>query len=137
MAKKAKIFYVSLLDELRREDKLAWFRENPFWSIEFEHITPDEQHNWIVSENDFADFLPLMDRGIKFGYGGEAVFRLYSLGVSTNRDVWITDYSPDVLLKKMQFFIDEYNRVTTPKESASCTVSVKTMEIINQMPVED
>jgi len=116
---KAKIYYVSLPDEWRKEQKLEWLRENPLRTIAFERITPNKQHSWIIADNDFESLLPLFDKNVKLGKSDNAVFQLYSLGVSTNRDEWITDYSPAVLLEKMRFFIAEYDKARTPEESSS------------------
>ncbi|MDQ3254310.1 MAG: DNA methyltransferase [Acidobacteriota bacterium] len=99
--------------------KLEWFRENPLTSISFERIAPNKQHSWIITNNDFESLLPLFDKNVKLGKSDNAVFKLYSLGVSTNRDEWITDYSPTGLLEKMQFFTAEYDKTKPPEESSS------------------
>ncbi len=114
-----RIHYVSMDDFWSKEEKLEWFNDNPLSSIPFERIKPSKRHDWITSENDYDSFLPLMDKRVKLGSSDMAVFKLYSLGVSTNRDEWVTDYSPEVLLKKMRFFIAEYNRATSPEENSS------------------
>ncbi|MDM8567555.1 hypothetical protein QUF74_18150 [Candidatus Halobeggiatoa sp. HSG11] len=40
----------------------------------------------------------------------QAVFKLFSLGVSTNRDEWVYDLNITNLENKIQFFIKEYNQ---------------------------
>ncbi|MEJ7701497.1 MAG: hypothetical protein WKF71_17895 [Pyrinomonadaceae bacterium] len=68
MKRKAKIYYTSLDDFWRKEEKLAWLRDNPIEKIEFESITPDEKHNWInQTDNDFETLLPLIDKDVKLG----------------------------------------------------------------------
>jgi predicted helicase len=114
-----RIHYVTMDDFWRKEEKLEWFGENPLPSMSFERITPNKQHSWIISDNDFDSLLPLADRNVKAGKSESAVFKLYSLGVSTNRDEWMTDLSPVVLLKKMRYFITEYDKARTPEESPS------------------
>ncbi|HEX8635830.1 MAG TPA: type ISP restriction/modification enzyme [Pyrinomonadaceae bacterium] len=114
-----RIHYVAMDDFWRKEEKLEWFGDNPLSSISFEQITPNKQHSWINNDNDFESLLPLFDKNVKLGNSESAVFRLYSLGISTNRDEWITDYSSAVLLKKMRFFITEYDKAQTPEESSS------------------
>ena len=44
-----------------------------------------------------------------------ALFKLYSLGVSTNRDEWVTDYSEISLRKKMTYFTKRYHEVLSKK----------------------
>ncbi len=58
--RKAKIYYISLPDEMRTEDKLAWLRENPISTIAFECIEPDTKNNWInQTEENFRFCLPV------------------------------------------------------------------------------
>ena len=40
----------------------------------------------------------------------EAIFKLFSLGVVTNRDEWVYDFSKQKLADKMNFFFDMYER---------------------------
>ena len=119
MKRKAKIFYTSLDDFWRKEEKLAWLRDNPIEKIAFEHITPDEKHNWLFDDNDFDTLLPIVSKEAKAGKNDFALFQLYSLGVSTNRDEWITDLSSKNLQDKMKFFVSEYDKAKSPEESQS------------------
>ena len=41
--RKAKIYYTAMDDFWRKEEKLAWLRENPIHRIAFESITPEEK----------------------------------------------------------------------------------------------
>ncbi|NJO78325.1 MAG: hypothetical protein HC827_07200 [Cyanobacteria bacterium RM1_2_2] len=84
---KAKIFYFTLQDEQTREEKLDWFDRTRFEQIPFDHITPDQKANWInLTDNDFDNFLPLVDKEVKAGKSQEAVFQLFSRGVVTQWD---------------------------------------------------
>ncbi len=79
MKKKAKIYYFSLDDFMRKEDKLAWLCDNRFANIPFEKIEPDDKHNWInLADNDFESLLPLIDK-------------------------------EELLAEKIQYLIDSYN----------------------------
>jgi predicted helicase len=87
---KAKIYYFTLQDEQTKEDKLEWFEQTRLEQIPFEHVTPDRKHNWVnLTDNDFDDFLPLIDKQVKAGKSQEAVFQLFSRGVATQRDEWV------------------------------------------------
>jgi len=104
--KKAEIYYFTLTDEMPRVDKLAWFSNTKFNQIEFDKILPDEKGNWInLTDNDFDNLTPLIDKE------KEAIFKFSSLGVSTNRDEWVYDFSEKSLTKKMQFFIKTYSEL--------------------------
>ncbi len=111
---KAQIHYFTLQDETRRLDKLEWLRTNPLKTIDFERIIPDEKGNWLnLTDNDFEDLLPLASKDVKGNKQGvefdKAVFKLFSTGISTNRDEWIIDTSQKYLANKMQFFANFYN----------------------------
>jgi predicted helicase len=106
---KAKIFYFTLQDEQTKEEKRAWFERAQFEQIPFDHITPDQKANWInLTDNDFDSFLPLIDKEVKAGRSQEAVFRLFSAGVKTQRDEWVYDFSKDALIERMKYFVEVY-----------------------------
>jgi len=111
MKRKAKIYYTSLDDFWRKEEKLGWLRDNPISKIAFERLEPDAKHNWInQTDNDFETLLPLIDKDVKLGKKEEAVFRVFSLGVATNRDEWVYDLDKINLRNKIEFFIKEYQK---------------------------
>lgn len=105
--KQAQIYYISLPDEWRKEQKLQWFAGNSLGKIAFEKITPDEKGNWInqADNPEWEDFLPVCSKEV----GINAIFAFSSLGVSTNRDEWVYDFDKENLQQKMRFFIDKYN----------------------------
>ena len=98
-------------DFWRKEEKLAWLRENPISKIAFESIVPDAKHNWInQTDNDWDELIPIADKSVKLGRNDGAIFELFSLGVVTNRDDWVYDFSQKVLEEKIKFLIDAYNK---------------------------
>jgi predicted helicase len=106
---RAKIFYFTLQDEQTKEEKLDWFERTRFEEIPFDHITPDQKANWInLTDNDFDSFLPLIDKEVKAGKSQEAVFELFSAGVKTQRDEWVYDFSKEVLIERMKYFVEVY-----------------------------
>ncbi len=110
--RKCRIEYIELDDFMRKEDKLAWLRDNRFANISFEKIEPDDKHNWInLADNDFDTLLPLIDKDVKLGKKDEAIFELYTLGVATNRDDWVYSVSKDELSKRMFYFSESYNNL--------------------------
>jgi len=102
---KCKIHYTVLNDFWRKEQKLQWLAENPLRKIPFEIIRPDKNNNWInLADNDFESLLPLYNPS-------QSLFKYDGLGISTNRDEWVYDFSKDVLQKKLAFFIDNYSKL--------------------------
>ena len=109
---KCTIYYHSLSDEMRKEDKLEWFSENKIQNIPFEHIQPDKNNNWInLIDNDWENMLLLIDEEVKSNKSNQAIFQLYSLGINTNRDEWVYDFDRSNLTNKMKYFIDSYNKL--------------------------
>ncbi len=101
------IQYSSLRDEQPRDEKLRWFASTKIEEIPFEHLKPDRLGNWIAAaDNDFHELLPL----VSDSNPSQAIFAFYSIGVSTNRDEWVFDFSESNLSKKMKFFVETYDK---------------------------
>ena len=81
------LHYYSLEDELTGAEKLAELVNMNLGDIVFEDITPDAKNNWFNQSNsNFEQLMPLVDRQsmrANTDEGDRAVFRLFSLGVST------------------------------------------------------
>jgi len=107
----ASIHYAELPDEQTRVDKLEFFAGAHLRDIDFRKISPDKKGNWLnLTDNDFDDLLPLMDKMVKAKKEGEAIFALFSRGVESTRDEWVYDLSKNALNKKMRFFVETYNK---------------------------
>ena len=115
--KTCKIHYVCMNDFWQKEQKLQWLSENPLRKISFEIIRPDKKNNWInIPDNDFDSLLPLCKKNVKFGKCEEALFELYSTGVSTNRDEWVFGLSKNNLSGKIKYFIEHYTKQLKSKK---------------------
>jgi len=100
----AKIHYFSLTDEQTRKEKLVFFNTTALKEIVFSNIEPDSHNNWLNLDDkcsDFSNFTPLVEK--------YSLFRMTSLGVSTNRDEWVFDFDEDTLKDKIRYFIESYN----------------------------
>ncbi|WP_072016187.1 type ISP restriction/modification enzyme [Leptolyngbya sp. KIOST-1] len=107
---KAKIYYFTLQDEQTKEEKLEWFEQTRLEQIPFEHVTPDRKHNWVnLTDNDFDDFLPLLDKDVKGGSSNKAIFVLFSRGLETTRDDWVYDLDKENLTGKTKYLSEKYN----------------------------
>ncbi len=101
-----RIYYHRVPEHWRKEQKLAWLSERKSLSgVEWQELKPDTSHTWLVPENaqEFATFIPTI------GGDGESVFGLSSLGIATNRDEWIYDFSEANLEEKVKRQISNYN----------------------------
>jgi len=105
------IYYLHPCDiRATREEKLAFLNANKFDKINFDHIQPDKNNNWInIIDNDFEEFVPIADKAVKSGKSKEAIFEIFSLGAATNRDSWVFDISKENLINKMSYFSKTYN----------------------------
>ena len=105
----AKISYFSLSGLHGKDAKLDWIAGTSFEAIKFDNINPDGKGNWInQTHNDFDSFLPLVDKEVKAGRSEEAVFKIFSRGVATQRDEWVYDFSKDALIEKVKYLVDAY-----------------------------
>jgi predicted helicase len=108
----AQIYYVRRPEFEIASDKLEFLRNNKLSDIKFERIQPDKKHNWLnVTNNDWDDLIPLASKEAKQSVTGaeRTIFKLVSLGISTNRDEWVYDESKENLLEKTGYFISKYN----------------------------
>ncbi|MGH6816898.1 MAG: type ISP restriction/modification enzyme, partial [Hyphomicrobiaceae bacterium] len=109
------IHYEAARDYAKADEKSDFLKARPFSQRRFEEIHPDRKGNWIgMNSNGFESCLPIADKNTKSIPVGEqerAIFRLYSLGVSTNRDEWLYDFEPRQLEKKIRHLTSCYDRV--------------------------
>ena len=91
-----RIRYRDIGDYLSREQKLKTLRETGSISgyRDWQTISPNEHHDWIGQRSDvFAQFYPMGTADAKAGVADDAIFGLYSLGMVTNRDAYIYNFS--------------------------------------------
>ena len=106
---RCRISYTEVNDYLKSEQKKKYLVENDISTLAFDNITPDKKYNWInQSFNDWDNLLPLIDPEVKAGISNRAIFKTYSRGISTQRDEWVYDFSKEILIDKMTYFISEY-----------------------------
>ena len=106
-----RIRYRDIGDYLKREEKLTALREARSikgftdWQI----ITPDKHHDWIGQRSDaFAQFYPLGSKDAKAGAANDAIFRLYSQGVNTARDVYLYNFSRKTCAENARKMTEDY-----------------------------
>ena len=94
-----------------RKEKFEWLQSNKFQDIPFKLITPDKNNNWInLPDNDWESLIKLIDKATKTKKGtDETIFKLFTLGTTSNRDKWVYDLDLANLKNKVAFFIETYN----------------------------
>ncbi|MEH2359947.1 type ISP restriction/modification enzyme [Nostoc sp.] len=117
-----RIFYTKVAEN-SAEDKLNFLAKTAFDKISFEHINPDKKSNWInLSDNDFDCLIPVISKDVKAGQGEQAIFKLFSSGIKTQRDEWVYDFSKLELENRMKFFVDVYERKRRTGEDSELNI---------------
>ncbi|BAN35254.1 superfamily II DNA/RNA helicase [Sulfuricella denitrificans skB26] len=110
----ARVYYVRRPEMETAEEKLGFLANHAMSSLSFDEVQPDKASNWVnLTNNDFDSLLPLASKETKAAktVGKErAIFKLFSNGINTARDSWVTDESADMLAEKATFFIEHYEK---------------------------
>ena len=116
------IHYARREDSELAKDKLAYLQRAELEQIAFQDIAPDQRNDWLTqSQSGFARLIPLATRATKFAKkpdDEQAVFRLFSSGVKTDRDEWVFDFDIGSLRAKALFFADTYNALLDAKDES-------------------
>ncbi|MGW5279129.1 DEAD/DEAH box helicase [Streptomyces collinus] len=103
------LHYRDIGDYLSREEKLNKLRTQSLDTVEWKQITPNADGDWVNQRDErFADFQALVDNGKSTG--ADAIFAIHSLGLGTNRDAWVYNYSQQRLKENVEATIDFYNQ---------------------------
>jgi len=106
---RCKVFYTRRPELETSEKKLEFLAKTKLNQLDFLHIIPDQNNNWInQTDNDFDSLLPLIDKEVKSGKAETAVFKLFSSGLKTQRDEWVYDLSLENLTEKIKYLISIY-----------------------------
>ncbi|HOU12342.1 MAG TPA: N-6 DNA methylase [Anaerolineae bacterium] len=107
-----RIYYTRRPEMETAREKLRFLATTPFAQLAFEHIQPDAHYTWLnQAEHGWEDLLPVGKKETKLAKRAadeQAIFRLFSLGVVTNRDDWVYDFSRETLVDKIEFFCKFY-----------------------------
>jgi len=117
LQKEVKTYYAQTDEHWRKEQKFGFLtakghRGNVAWR----EITPDEDYTWVAEglSAEFETFIQIGAKGKKSSKDKDTgtVFRTFSLGVSTNRDSIVYDFSKQALGIRVEQFCDDYNAET-------------------------
>ena len=113
-SEKPKIFYYRADDLWNRSQKFDLLNNRQhIGSIKWKSIQPDNRHTWLTEglHAEFDTFIPLGTKETKAKKGGAmgAIFKIYSLGVSTNRDAWVCNFNRNALTNNINKMIETYN----------------------------
>jgi len=103
-----KIFYAKSKDRSTVQEKLDQLKDcvtldGAAWS----KITPDEYNDWINQrDNRYAKYFDMGNAKTKSGKNRTAIFKLYSNGLKTGRDLWAYNSDRSELLERSEMAID-------------------------------
>ncbi|OIQ77079.1 N-6 DNA methylase [mine drainage metagenome] len=127
--RQARVYYARRPEMETAEEKLAFLGNTALRNIAFDEARPDKAGNWInLTHNDFDALLPLASKETKAAKTAaqeRAVFKLFSLGVVTNRDEWVYDEDDAHLSAKVRFLIATYNDQLAKPNSADLGTLIK------------
>jgi predicted helicase len=111
-----RIYYSRRPEFETADEKLAFLNSSEIRAISFDEILPDEKGNWLnQAHTDFDSLVPLATKQTKAAKkqsDERAIFRLFSLGASSNRDDWAVDMSKAYLEKKVEYFFKRFREET-------------------------
>jgi len=108
------LYYARVDEHWRKEQKYQFLETQGCYStIEWQNIAPRPDHVWLTDglQTEFADFIPLGNKEQK-AVAQEAegvIFKIYSNGVKTNRDIWVYNFSSDELATNICKTVEAYN----------------------------
>lgn len=108
---RATLYYHDIGDYKSRDEKLQILKDTvDIDGIEWTTLVPDQHGDWINPRTEgFEQFMPIGDKSAKGKGTARALFEIFSLGVSTNRDAWCYNFSEKVLNANISNFVSQYN----------------------------
>ena len=81
-------------------------------NVTWQEIQPNARYAWLTEglHDDFDDLIPMgtKDAKKKKGIAKDVIFKTFSLGLSTNRDVWVYNFNQEALCDNVQRTIETY-----------------------------
>ena len=116
-----RIFYYRTDDLWNKKQKFDFLNERGhIGNIDWQTICPDTRYTWLTEglHAEFETFIPMGGNTKKVvkDENREAIFRLYSLGVVTNRDILAYSFDLEVLQERVHTFIEIYNSTVDRKK---------------------
>ena len=113
------IHYRDIGGELKRQGKLEKLKKAVSISgfSDWQMIKPNKYHEWIGQRSEaFQQFYPLGSEDARAGRADDTIFGLYSLGLGTNRDAYIYNFSNDACAKNAEQMVQDYLGALTELE---------------------
>ena len=113
-SKAADVWLYSIDDYLKARDKqerLSQFAD--YTNVPMKQTAIDARYTWLTEglQAEFETFIPMGSKEAKAAKGEvvDVLFKVYSLGIGTNRDAWAYNFNRSTLTANMERMIDCYN----------------------------
>lgn len=111
------IRYTRRPEDETADDKRSWLSSADLRNIALTTIRPNAEGRWLETEDavGWSSMLPLGTDKAKHAENPrnqQAIFKLFSAGLKTNRDEWVFDRNEDDLYQKISYFIGVLNDKT-------------------------
>lgn len=99
------LHYHDIGDYLSQKEKLKIIEKfEDVSSINWNNITPDDNNDWLNQRDpNYQKYASLIG-------DSNSVFISNSIGINTNRDIWVTGFNKNVLVNKVKSLIKNYNK---------------------------
>ncbi len=116
------VHYHDIGDYLSRDDKLDILRDKEsILNIDWENISPDENNDWINQrDQNYLNYRPLADEN-------GSIFSVKDIGIVTNRDAWVSNFSKINVSDNVQIMIKNYNLEVDRLENIDVKLNDKTV----------
>jgi predicted helicase len=119
---KATIHYHDIGEYLTREEKLKIVSNTKTFAnpqLPLKKIEPNKEGDWLSFRNDaFDNFTPLEPEK-KFDLASKTIFNTNVIGVSSNRDAWVSNFSKKHLIENISKTLNFYNEQLAKYKSLS------------------
>ena len=109
----ATIYYHDIGDYLTRDQKLKIVSDfKSIKNIEWDVLSPNDRNDWINIRDGLFESLINLAPERKFVLSANSFFSTYIIGLATNRDAWVYNFSKSSIDSNMDKMIDFYNKET-------------------------
>ncbi|NAM97714.1 MULTISPECIES: DEAD/DEAH box helicase [Staphylococcus] len=117
-----KIHYHDIGDYLNRDDKLKILTDTKSINgIKWNSIKPDENNDWINQRDvNYINYMALADEK-------NAIFNIKDIGIVTNRDAWVSNFSKNQIKENVSRMIKNYNLEVDKLENIKVKLNDKTV----------
>jgi predicted helicase len=108
----ANIFYKSIGDYINRKEKFNILHQTKSIvsnGLIMERITPNINADWVNQRSSIFDVLIPIAPENKYDLNSKSFFLMYGIGVASNRDTWVYNFSNVILVSNIRKMITFYN----------------------------